>query len=269
MELMDIGIVGLRRGSVARRFAHAGVRVLGFDAAGHSEVLAADRAVTAMPGVVALARALPVPRVVWLDVAPGVPTELMIEEVWPELAAGDLIVDAGDALHRDTRRRAAALASVGIHFVDCGIRGEAGATDCAVVTGGHPAAARIIAPFANILAPGPAAGWLHCGPAGAGHYVRMILGAMDVALSATRAEGLALLAGNREFGLDPAAIARLWRHGERSHVPAMAAGVADGAVNDAMEQGVPAPVLSLALMLALGDRRASAASGGNQEQAPT
>lgn len=261
---MDIGIVGFRNHHVARHLAEAGVRVRAFDARGGASTATAGDGVTAMPTAVALARALPAPRVVWLDVAPGPPTELMIEEVWPELAAGDVIVDAAAAAHfRDSRRRAAALGSVGIHFVDCALHGDVGREECALLTGGHADAARIVAPFAALLAPGPGGGWRHCGPAGAAHYVRMILGAVEVAQRSARAEGLALLRGRHEFGLDVKAMADLWRLGGDGDGGAVPGAVASGAIDEAVEQGVPSPVLSLALMLALDGRGPAAAALGD------
>jgi 6-phosphogluconate dehydrogenase len=272
---MDIGIVGLSgaSGNVARRLAHAGVRVFGFDADGLAPALADDNVLTAMPTAVALARALSAPRVVWMNVPPGSPTELMIEEVWPELAAGGVIVDVGAARYQDAQRRAAALAAAQIHFVDCAIAAVADnpARGHVLLFGGSPAAARILAPIVRVLA--PEHGFLHCGPAGSGHFVRMILDGVERAALHATAEGVTLLAHKREFALDVAAIAETWRrHGgasssllalaarilaeERSPVAAapiaVGASAARGVVREAMEQGVAAPVLSLALMLQSG-----------------
>lgn len=238
---MDIGFVGLHDGRAARRLACAGMRVLGFDAAGAA---LAQANVTLMPSAAALARALSPPRVVWLDVPAGVATELAIADVWPEMAAGDVIVDTGPAHFADARRRVAALASVGIHFVDCALRHE----PAVMLTGGHPDAARVVAPYAALLA--PASRWRHCGPAGAAHYTRMVLASVGVAMAAARAEGLALLAARREFALDATGIAALWNADAMSPHDAGLPAIARGTVNAAMEHRVAAPVLSLALMLA-------------------
>jgi len=174
---MDIGIVGLSDGNVARRLAHGRVNVLAFDADGLAATLADERVVVAMPTAVAVARALSAPRVVWMNMTPGFATEVMIQELWPELAAGDVIVDASGARYEDAQRRGAALATVRIHFVDCTIAPTADDPDHGhvLVFGADPAAARILAPYARILAPDK--GWLHGGPVGAGHYIRSILNA--------------------------------------------------------------------------------------------
>lgn len=213
---MDIGIVGLSDGNVARRLMRGGVNVFGFDSEGRAAALADERILISMQTAVALARALSAPRVVWMNMPPGFATELMIQEVWPELAAGDVIVDASGFLYQDAQRRAAALATARIHFVDCAIAPAADPSGLGhvLVFGGSPDAARIVAPYAQILAPEPERGWLHCGPVGSGHYVKMVVD-----------------------------------------------GIATGAacdINEAMEQGMAAPVSSLALMLRSG--RASGAS---------
>src|SRR5947208_15567086 len=123
---MDIGIVGLGRmgGNMARRLSRVGVRVVGFDVESATRLaLHAERVIEPADSVQALIAKLATPRVVWLMVPAGATTELMIEDVWPELARGDVIVDGGNAYYKDSQRRAAALASAGIHFVDCGVSG--------------------------------------------------------------------------------------------------------------------------------------------------
>jgi 6-phosphogluconate dehydrogenase len=178
---MDIGIVGLSAGNVnvARRLARSGVSVFAFDGEGRAAALADESILVAMPSAVALAHALSAPRVVWLDVASGFATEIMIQELWPELAADDVIVDASGARYQDAQRRAAALATVGIHFVDCAIAPIASDQDHGnvLVFGANPEAARIVAPYAQVLATDR--GWRHCGPEGSGHLVTMILDGID------------------------------------------------------------------------------------------
>ena len=150
---MDVGIVGLAgAGAVlARRWACAGMRVAAFDRDGRAPPDDGAHGACALASAVAVARALAAPRVVWLCVPAGVATELALQEVWPELSAGDVIVDVGDAHYHDAPRRAAALASVGIHFADCGMR-DIGADAATVLLGGSAAAARIVAPLARIAA---------------------------------------------------------------------------------------------------------------------
>jgi 6-phosphogluconate dehydrogenase len=272
---MQIGIVGLGRmgGNMARRLARGGVEVIGFDAdAATVAALAGEKVLEASPSVVALAHRLAAPRVVWLMLPAGRVTELAVEELWPELARGDLIVDGGNANYKDSQRRGAALASAGIGFVDCGTSGGIWGLDngYALMFGGSSEAARSIEPFVKILAPAADAGWLHCGPCGAGHFTKMIHNGIEYGMMQAYAEGIALLKGKTELGIDVAAVAEMWRHGsvvrswlldliaeflERdAELADIAPTVADSGegrwtAQEAIEQGVPAPVMSLALMM--------------------
>jgi 6-phosphogluconate dehydrogenase len=281
---MHIGIVGLGRmgGNMARRLARGGASVSGFDPdAAAAAALAKEGVLTAAPSLVELARALPAPRIVWLMVPAGAATELAIETIWPEMAAGDVIVDGGNANYKDSQRRAAALAAAGIHFVDCGVSGGVWGLEngYALMFGGSAAAAALIAPFARILAPAPDRGWLHCGPAGAGHFVKMIHNGIEYGMMQSFAEGFALMENKHELNLDVAAVAEMWRHGSvvrswlldltadflaqdpvLANVAPVVADSGEGrwTVNEAVEQGLPAPVLTLALMARFGSQGRSA-----------
>jgi 6-phosphogluconate dehydrogenase len=271
---MEIGFVGLGRmgGNMARRLARAGVRVVGYDPdEATRNALAAEAAITPAASIVALANALAAPRVVWLMVPAGHATELAIKELLPELADGDTIVDGGNANYKDSQRRGALVATTNIRFADCGVSGGVWGLEngYALMFGGSDEAARAIEPFVRILAPGRDRGWLHCGPVGAGHFVKMIHNGIEYGMMQAYAEGFALMDGKSEFALDVAAIAETWRHGSvvRSWLldltaqflrddpkcEGVAPYVADSGegrwtVAEAVAQGVPAPVLALALM---------------------
>jgi 6-phosphogluconate dehydrogenase len=271
---MEIGFVGLGRmgGNMARRLARAGVRVVGYDPDEATRAaLAAERVIAPAASIVALAKMLAPPRVVWLMVPAGTATEIAVQELWPELATGDTIVDGGNANYKDSQRRGASLATAKIQFVDCGVSGGIWGLEngYALMFGGSDDAARAIEPYAKILAPAADRGWLHCGPAGAGHFVKMIHNGIEYGMMQAYAEGFALIEGKREFALDVAAIAEAWRHGsvvrswlldltadflrDNPNCEGVAPYVADSGegrwtVNEAVEQGVPAPVLALALM---------------------
>jgi 6-phosphogluconate dehydrogenase len=271
---MDIGIVGLGRmgGNMARRLARGGVRVVGFDPdANLRAALAAEGVIEPADSAIGLVHALQPQRVVWLMVPAGTTTELAVEEIWPEMQRGDVLVDGGNANYKDSQRRAAALASAGVHFVDCGVSGGVWglANGYALMFGGSEVAARAVEPFVRILAPAPDRGWLHCGPAGSGHFVKMIHNGIEYGMMQAMAEGFALLEGKREFALDLAAVAETWRHGSvvrswlldltaeflagdarLSDVAPIVADSGEGrwTVNEAVEQGTSAPVLALALM---------------------
>ncbi len=271
---MQIGMIGLGRmgANMARRMARAGVRVTAFDAAE-----AARTAVGVEPGVGpvgdldALIAALPAPRVVWVMLPAGDITEATITAVAGKLGAGDAIVDGGNANYRDSKRRAALLAERGIHFVDAGVSGGIWGLEngYSIMFGGTPAAAALVEPFIRALAPAPDTGWLHSGPAGSGHFVKMIHNGIEYGMMQAFAEGFAVLRAKTEFDLDLAAIAELWRHGsvvrswlldltadflaEDDALDQVSPVVADSGEGrwtalEAIELGVPAPVMSLALM---------------------
>jgi len=271
---MEIGIVGLGRmgANMARRLARGGVRVVGFDPdAGKRDALAAERVIEPAASIRALVHALAPQRVVWLMVPAGTATELAIEDAWPECAAGDVIVDGGNANYKDSQRRAAALATASVHFVDCGVSGGVWGLEngYALMFGADAAGARALAPYARILAPSPERGWLHCGPPGAGHFVKMIHNGIEYGMMQAFAEGFALMKNKTALELDVAAIAQMWRHGSvvrswlldltaeflanDADLDGVASVVADSGegrwtVQESVEQGVPAPVLALSLM---------------------
>jgi 6-phosphogluconate dehydrogenase len=274
MIRMEIGLVGLGRmgGNMARRLARGGVRVVGYDpdvAARHA--LALEGVIEPADSVQVMAHALSPRRVVWIMVPAGRVTELTVQDLWPELARGDVIVDGGNANYKDSQRRAAGLATAGIEFVDCGVSGGVHglANGYTLMFGASDAAARAIEPYVRVLAPGPDRGWLRCGPAGAGHFVKMIHNGIEYGMMQAFAEGFALMHNKRELSLDVAAIAETWRHGSvvrswlldltaeflrhdatLSDIAPVVADSGEGrwTVNEAVEQGVPAPVLTLALM---------------------
>ena len=272
---LHIGMVGLGRmgANMARRLARAGVAVVGFDPdVAARTAFASTPNCTAADDLESLVHALPAPRVVWLMVPAGERTETTIAELAPRLAAEDVIVDGGNAYYKDSVRRAVELASYGIRFVDCGVSGGVWGLEngYALIFGGSPAAAREVEAYAKILAPAPDRGWLHGGPSGSGHFVKMIHNGIEYGMMQAIAEGFALLKGKDEFALDVAGIAEMWRHGsvvrswlldltadflrEDAELADIAPVVADSGEGrwtalEAIEQGVPAPVMSLALIM--------------------
>jgi 6-phosphogluconate dehydrogenase len=270
---MNIGIVGLGRmgGNMARRLARGGAHVVGYDPDPLASRVLADDGVVAAASLETLAIALPAPRVVWLMVPAGNATQQTIDALVPHLARGDLIVDGGNANYHDSQRRGEALSRLGIRFSDCGVSGGVHglANGYALMFGADAEAAAMLVPYIRILAPAPDTGWLHCGPIGAGHFVKMIHNGIEYGMMQAIAEGFALMENRRDLGLDVAKIASTWRHGSvvrswlldltadflavDSTLQGVAPIVADSGegrwtVEEAIAQGVPAPVLSLALM---------------------
>jgi 6-phosphogluconate dehydrogenase len=196
----------------------------------------------------------------------------MIDEASRALTRGDLIVDGGNAYYKDSVRRGAALEAKGIAFVDAGVSGGIWGlmNGYAMMVGGAPEAFARVEPLVRVLAPAGDRGWMHCGPVGSGHFVKMVHNGIEYGMMQAYAEGLALIQAKKEFGIDIAAVAEMWRDGSviRSWLldltaEALAKGtsladikpfVADSGEGrwtalEAVDLGIPAPVMSLALMM--------------------
>lgn len=214
---MEAALIGLGKmgGAMAVRLVRGGHRIVAHD----REPGAVREAVrSGAEGAAALAEAvarLAPPRVVWLMVPAGVPTEETVVTLSGLLAEGDMIVDGGNSDYRDSMRRAALLAARGVGFVDVGTSGGVWGREegYCLMAGGDAAAVERIAPLLKSLAPAPDRGWAHVGPAGAGHFAKMVHNGVEYALMEAYAEGFDLLAAKKEFAYDPAAVAELWRHG--------------------------------------------------------
>jgi len=270
----QIGMVGLGRmgGNMARRLARAGLGVVAWDrAAGARSAIAGEERVQVVDTLPALVAALPAPRVIWLMLPAGAPTEATITELRGELAAGDVLVDGANAWYRDSMRRAQELAPLGLQFVDAGVSGGVWGlvTGYGLMVGGTAEAVERVEPFLRALAPATDRGWLHCGPSGAGHFTKMVHNGIEYGLMQAYAEGFALLRAKQDLDLDVAKIAESWRHGtvirswlldltaeflaEDSRLESIAPVVADSGEGrwtaiESVELGVPTPVMTLALM---------------------
>ena len=271
---MQIGIVGLGRmgANMARRLARGNASVAAYDVSAEARAtIAKVSGIEPHDNLKALVAALPAPRVIWVMLPAGDITENTLQELAGLVARGDVIVEGGNSMYKDSKRRAASFEQQGIGYVDAGVSGGVWGLEngYALMLGGEKAHVARVEPFAKILAPAPDAGWLHCGPAGSGHYVKMIHNGIEYGMMQAYAEGLAMMKARKEFNLDLAAITEMWRHGSvvRSWLLDLTAEflkgdarldgikpvVADSGEGrwtaiDAVELGVPAPVMSLALM---------------------
>jgi 6-phosphogluconate dehydrogenase len=270
---LQIGMIGLGRmgANMARRLARGGANVVAWDkAAPARRALARERRVTTVADIASLLNKLKAPRVIWLMLPSGKASADTLARLLPLLAQGDVIVDGANANYTASMRRAAALSARGLQYIDAGVSGGVWglANGYSIMLGGEARAVRRVTPFVKLLA--PPKGWLHCGPSGAGHYVKMIHNGIEYGLMQAYAEGFALIKGKSKLKLDVAAVAELWRHGSvvRSWLLDLMAGmlkrdaalldiapvVADSgegrwAAIEAVELGVPAPVISLALAM--------------------
>ncbi|HSE91962.1 MAG TPA: decarboxylating 6-phosphogluconate dehydrogenase [Methylomirabilota bacterium] len=239
---MQIGMVGLGRmgGNMARRLMRGGHEVVGFatDAKAVQD-LAKDGAAgtTSLDDLVKKLRA---PRVAWVMVPAGAVTEQVVNDLAARMERGDTIVDGGNSMFKDDVRRAKALLPRGIHYVDAGTSGGVWGLErgyCLMV-GGETEVIKRLTPIFTTLAPGRGNigrtpgrekvsggtaedGWLHCGPVGAGHFVKMIHNGIEYGIMQAYAEGFDILKNadsssmpaDQRYDLNLPDIAELWRRG--------------------------------------------------------
>ena len=271
---MQLGMIGLGKmgGNMARRLRRAGVEVVGFDrGADELEALATDCGLVAADSPRALVERLDAPRLVWLMLPAGDVTESYVQDMRELLQPGDVLIDGANSFYKDSMRRGELLAKSGIDFVDAGVSGGVWGLEngYALMVGGADDAFARVRPIIEALAPATDKGWIHAGPVGSGHFVKMIHNGIEYGMMQAYAEGFALMKGRDDFGLDLAAIAETWRHGSvvRSWLLDLTADVLAGdqqlddvepfvadsgegrwTALESIEQGIPTPVMSLALM---------------------
>ncbi len=271
---MQLGMIGLGKmgGNMARRLSTSGTRIVGYNKdIDATAALVAEQVLEAADSVADLVGRLDAPRTVWLMLPAGAITEATFNELLDRLEPGDVIVDGANSWFKDSMRRAELARERQLRFLDAGVSGGIWGLDngyCLMIGGADDAFA-VIEPLVRQLAPGPDTGWIHTGPAGSGHFTKMIHNGIEYGMMQAYAEGFALMKGRDDFGLDLAGIAETWRHGSvvRSWLLDLSAEVlaADQALDsiepyvadsgegrwtalEGIEQGVPTPVMSLALM---------------------
>lgn len=266
---MQLGFIGLGKmgGNMVQRLLRGGHKVVAFDR--NPEVVKASAALgaTASASVGEMVSKLSPPRVIWLMVPSGTPTQDTINEVASLLQKGDTLVDGGNSMFKDSIRRGKELADRGIHFVDCGTSGGVWGLQngyCMMI-GGEAAVLKKIEPIFKTLAPED--GYAFVGPSGAGHYVKMVHNGIEYGLMQAYGEGFEIL-HNSQFNLNLPQVAKLWNHAsvvrswllelaqdalERDpHLENIKGYVEDSGegrwtILEAMEHNVPAPVITLSL----------------------
>jgi len=270
---MELAIVGLGKmgGNMARRLLAAGHRVVGFNQTREvAQKLAAETGLQAAETLIEAVQALKAPRIVWVMVPAGGPTESVIQQLSELLAPGDIIIDGGNTFYKDDLRRAAALKQKGIAYVDVGTSGGVWGLKegYSLMIGGETAAVEHLRSLFETLAPSPTSGWGRVGPVGAGHFVKMVHNGIEYGLMQAYAEGFEILRAKQEFGIDLHQVAEIWREGsvvrswlldltaealkddpELSDIAGYVSDSGEGrwTVFEAVDLDVPAPVITLSL----------------------
>lgn len=279
MELAMIGL-GKMGANMVRRLAADGHQLIVYNRSPEPALELAKEFdnVTAVDSLDGVIEALTPPRVVWLMV-PHQAVDSSIELLLKAgLAAGDLLVDGGNSNFNHSQQRAASLQSDGIHFVDSGTSGGVWGlkNGYSIMAGGSDEAIKMVQPALESLAPAKDKGWGHVGPAGAGHYVKMVHNGIEYGMMQAFAEGFELLDSKQDMQLDLQQVAAIWQHGSvvRSWLLDLIAdaftvdqnlsslsdyvddsGEGRWTVQDSIDMGIPTPVLTLALQMRFRSRQ--------------
>lgn len=279
---MKIAMIGLGKmgANMVRRLVKDGHEVIAYS---HSPETAIELAnelknVTPVKNLDELISALAPPRVIWLMIPHQVVDESISHLMDAGMEQGDLLVDGGNSNFNLSKKRAAELGEKNIHFVDCGTSGGVWGLEngYSIMAGGSDEAISLLKPVLQSLAPGKETGWGHVGPAGAGHYVKMVHNGIEYGMMQAFAEGFELLEAKEEMDLDLHQISEIWQHGsvvrswlldliadafgEDQSLSSLSDYVDDSGegrwtVQDSIELGVPTPVLTLALQMRFRSRQ--------------
>jgi len=269
---MELGMVGLGRmgGNMAQRLINGGHKVVAFDPSEEARESIINAGGEAVVSLSELVSELASPRAVWVMVPAGDITQSTIDQLADVLSPGDVVLDGGNANYKDSIRRAASLKERGLSFMDVGTSGGIwGLTEgYSMMIGGEAETFHRLEPIFQTLAPAVDKGYGHVGPAGAGHFVKMVHNGVEYGLMQAYAEGFELMKAKEELDLDLAQISQIWRHGsvvrswlldltaaaleEDAELQGIQAYVDDSGegrwtVDESVELGVPIPVITLSL----------------------
>ena len=272
---MKIAMLGLGKmgGNMSARLIRNGISVIGYDNDPNTiRKLEKDEKLISSLSVKDALSKIEGQKIVWMMLPAGEITKKQIADLIPLLNKGDIIVDGGNSNFKQSVKMGSMLEEYDIGFMDCGTSGGVWGLDngyCLMV-GASLEVAKAVEPVLKVLAPSPQKGWLHVGPVGSGHFTKMIHNGIEYGMMESFAEGLELLKGREEFSVDIAEVTELWRHGSviRSWLLDLTAEALEGdqelekiapyvadsgegrwTAVEAIEQGIPAPVLTQALQV--------------------
>lgn len=271
---MKIGMVGLGKmgGNMTARLLKGGHAVVVYDRNEKAVAEAVTAGADAATSLKELVEQLKAPRAVWIMVPAGEITENVIRDLESLMEEQDTIIDGGNSNYKDSEKRASRLAEKGIHFIDVGTSGGVwGLTEgYSMMIGGEAEAVEILTPIFESLAPSKDKGWGHVGPSGAGHFVKMIHNGIEYGMMQAYAEGFEVMRAKEVFNLDLHQVAEIWRYGsvvrswlldltaealkdgpELGGIKGWVADSGEGrwTVAEAIDLDVPAPVMTLALLM--------------------
>jgi len=285
---MQLAMIGLGRmgGNMVRRLAQDGHSVVAYDVdAVPGKVLEAElNTVTAASNLAEVVKQLAAPRVIWVMVPHQFVDSTIEKLLLAGVEAGDLIIDGGNSNYKEGQRRGRELVEKDILFADCGTSGGVWGlkNGYSLMIGGADEAIALIAPGLTTLASNGGKGWGHVGPVGAGHFVKMVHNGIEYGMMQAFAEGFELMKAKDEFDLDMHQISRVWQHGsvvsswlldltgdaleQDGDLSALSDWMDDSGegrwtASEAVDMGIPTPVLTLALQMRFRSREADTFAG--------
>ncbi len=278
---MRIAMIGLGRmgGNMSRRLIKGGHEVVGYNQnQTMTKELAAEAGLIPAFSLEEAVEKLEGRRVVWMMIPAGDPVEKTVKALGKLLSSGDVVVDGGNSNFQDSMRRAKALADKSVHFLDIGVSGGIWglSNGFCLMIGGEAEPVEFLQRILETLAPEKNKGWAHVGPSGAGHFVKMVHNGIEYGLMESYAEGFEILRARKEFDLDLHSVAEVWKHGsvvrswlldlignaleydqELTGIEGWVADSGEGrwTVFEAINQDVPAPIITLSLMQRLASRQ--------------
>ncbi len=268
---MNLGFVGLGRmgASMVQRLLNDGHEVIAYSRTAESVKKVEAKGASGAGSLKEMVNKLHKPRLIWIMVPAGKTTDEVTNNIASLLEEGDIIIDGGNSFYKDSVRRAEELRKRGISFLDAGTSGGIWGLKIGycLMIGGDEAVFNKAVPLFRSLA--PENGYAHVGPSGAGHFVKMVHNGIEYAMLQSYAEGFEIMNAKTEFRLDLRKIAYLWNHGSviRSWLLELAENVFEAnpdldsirgyvedsgegrwTVAEAVEEDVPAPLITLSLM---------------------
>ncbi len=215
---MELGMIGLGKmgGNMAERLRQAGHKVVGFDFSADAVKKLSDAgSVGANTLEDMVGNLTQSPRAIWIMVPAGDPVDQTIAKLKPLMKQGDIFIDGGNSNYKDSQRRSDELKKEGFEFVDVGTSGGIwGITEgYSMMVGGDESVIETLKPIFQTLAPAPDKGWGRTGPAGAGHFVKMVHNGIEYGMMQAYAEGFSIMEAKKQLNLDIEQISQIWRYG--------------------------------------------------------
>ena len=214
---MQLGMIGLGKmgGNMAERLRLGGHQVVGFDFNAEAVMRLTESGNVGAATLDEMTQKLKGRRAIWIMVPQGKPVDDTIAKLEPLLNPGDILIDGGNSNYKDSMRHYKEVTAKGFQFVDVGTSGGVwGLKDgYSMMIGGDKEAVEFLRPIFETLAPGKDRGWGHVGPAGGGHFVKMVHNGIEYGLMQSYAEGFTILEKKEEMSLDLPQIAEIWRYG--------------------------------------------------------